>query len=260
MNMFSTQFIFPDWQDSVDILIVAFVTYRILLMIKGTRAVQMLLGLAVIAGIYMISLKSELVMTRWFLNNIMNSLILVIVVLFQNDIRRALTSVGKAPFFGERDKEKKEEVYILEEIIKASVLLAEKKSGALIVIEKETGLKDYVEGGGELDAKVSKELITSIFFQHTPIHDGAIIIQQNRIKAAGCFLPITMDTSLSKSLGTRHRAAMEISLETDAVVIVVSEETSSISLVSAGKISRNLDESDLWELLKRHFIDRKRLR
>jgi uncharacterized protein (TIGR00159 family) len=253
-------FLYLRWQDWVDVLVVAFVAYRILLMIKGTRAVQMLLGLAVISGIYIISQQSELVMTQWVLNNIMNSLILVIVVLFQSEIRRALTSVGKTPFFGERNKEKVEYVYALEEIIKASTILSEKKIGALIVLEKETGLKDYVEGGIELNAKVTKELITSIFFPNAPIHDGAIIIQKNKIRAAGCFLPLTMDPSLSKSLGTRHRAAVEISLETDAVVIVVSEETGKISLVSAGKILKNLDSDRLWDLLQKHFIDRRRLK
>lgn len=257
--MFQT-FLYLRWQDWADILVVAFVTYRILLMIKGTRAVQMLLGLAFIAGIYIISQKSELIMTQWVLNNIMNSLILVIVVLFQNDIRRALTSVGKTPFFGERDKEKVEEVLTLEEITKAATTLAEKKTGALIVLEKETGLKDYVEGGIELDAKVTKELLISIFSPLTPIHDGAVIIQHNRLKAAGCFLPLSMDSNISKSLGTRHRAAVEISLETDAVVIVVSEETGRISIVSAGKIIRNLDSDGIWELLKKHFLTRKRIK
>ncbi|MFC1856046.1 diadenylate cyclase CdaA [Thermodesulfobacteriota bacterium] len=252
--MLITMLTYLQWYDWLDVFLVSFVTYRILIMIKGTRAVQMLLGLAVVAGIYIISQESELVMTRWALNNVMNSLILLIVVLFQSDIRRALTSVGKTPFFGDRDKEKREIIYSLEEIIKACTTLSEKKIGALVVIEKETGLKDYVEGGVELDAKVTKELITSIFFPKAPIHDGAIIIQRNKIKAAGCFLPLTMDPGLSKSLGTRHRAAIEISLETDAVVLVVSEETGKISLVSAGKIIKIHDNDKLWELLQKHFI------
>jgi uncharacterized protein (TIGR00159 family) len=259
MDIFNT-FIYLRWQDWIDIIVVAYVTYRIMLMIKGTRAVQMLLGIAMLVGVFIISQQSELIMTQWVLNNIMNSFILLMVVLFQSDIRRALTSFGKTPFLGERDKEKIEDVYTLEEITKACVTLSEKKIGALIVIEKETGLKDYVEGGVELDAKVSKELITSIFFPNAPIHDGAIIVQGNKIKAAGCFLPLTMDSSISKSLGTRHRAAVEISLETDAVVIVVSEETGKISLVSAGKISKNLNDNSLWEHFKKHFINKRKSR
>ncbi len=257
--MFKT-LLFIRWQDIIDILVVAFVTYRIILMIKGTRAVQMLLGLAIIVGIFILSQKSDLVMTQWVLNNIMNSFILVIVVLFQSDIRRALTSVGKTPFFGERDKEKVAEVYTLEEVIKASAILAQKKIGALMVLEKETGLKDYIEGGVELGAKVTNELITSIFLPNSPIHDGAVIVQQNRIKAAGCFLPLSMDPNISKSLGTRHRAAVEISLETDAAVIVVSEETGKVSLVSNGKIMKNLDSDRLWELLKKIFLSRRRIK
>jgi uncharacterized protein (TIGR00159 family) len=247
-----------EWYDWVDVLIVAYVTYRILLMIKGTRAVQMLLGLAVISGIYIISLKSELVMTQWILNNIMNSLILLIVVLFQSDIRRALTSVGKNPFFGDRDKEKMEDIYALEEIVKASVMLSENNIGALIVLERETGLKNYVEGGIEMNAKVTKELITSIFFPNSPIHDGAMIIHHNKIRAAGCFLPLSMGSNLSKSLGTRHRVAVEFSLETDAIVLVVSEETGKISFISAGKITKNVDSDKLWKLFQKHIISRKR--
>ncbi len=235
--------------DLLDIAIVAFLIYRIFLLIKGTRAVQMLLGLAVILFLYMGSQVGGLYTLHWILDNFLSSIILVIVVLFQNDIRRALIHVGRNPFFA--DLSYKEETEVMDELVKACVNLANKRIGALIVIERETGLHDFLEVGVEIDAKVSSDLITSIFLPYSPIHDGALVIQKGRLKRAGCFLPLSQNPDISKQLGTRHRAAIGLTELVDAVVIVVSEETGKISVVVGGRITRDLDSTSLKRVLTR---------
>jgi len=235
--------------DLLDILIVAFIIYRIILLIKGTRAVQMLLGLAVILVVYVVSQVVGLYTLHWFLDNFLSSIILVIIVIFQSDIRRALMHVGRNPFFaGMSFREEKE---VIEELAQASAVLASRRIGALIVIERETGLKDFLEIGTELDARVSSDLIVSIFHPSSPIHDGALVIQQGRVTRAGCFLPLSQNPDISKTLGTRHRAAIGLTELVDAVVIVVSEETGKISVVLGGRITRDLDMVALQKVLKR---------
>ncbi|WP_155890732.1 diadenylate cyclase CdaA [Desulfuromonas sp. TF] len=235
--------------DLLDVALVAFIIYRIILLIKGTRAVQMLLGLAVILIVYVASQVGGLWTLHWLLDNFLSSIILVIVVIFQNDIRRALMHVGKNPFFA--DLSYREETEIMEELVKACVNMASKRIGALIVIERETGLKDFLEVGVEIDSKVSSDLIASIFLPYSPLHDGALIIQQGRLKKAGCFLPLSRNPDISKALGTRHRAAIGLTELVDAVAIVVSEETGKISVVVGGRITRDLDSSSLKRVLKR---------
>lgn len=235
--------------DLLDILLVAFIIYRIILLIKGTRAVQMLVGLAVILIVYVGSQVGGLYTLHWLLENFLSSIILVIIVIFQSDIRRALIHVGRNPFFA--DLSYKEETEVIEELIKASVNMANKRIGALVVIERETGLKDFLEVGVEIDAKVSSDLITSIFLPFSPIHDGALVIQQGRLKRAGCFLPISQNPDISKTLGTRHRAAIGLTELVDAVAIVVSEETGKISVVVGGRITRDLDSTSLKRVLSR---------
>jgi diadenylate cyclase len=235
--------------DLLDIAIVAFIIYRIILLIKGTRAVQMLLGLAVILMVYMGSQVGGLYTVHWLLDNFLSSIILVIVVLFQNDIRRALIHVGRNPFFA--DLSYKEETEVMDELVKACVSMASKRIGALFVIEREMGIKDFLEVGVEIDAKVSSDLITSIFLPYSPIHDGALILQQGRLKRAGCFLPLTQNPEISKNLGTRHRAAIGLTELVDAVAIVVSEETGKISVVVGGRITRDLDGAALKRVLTR---------
>jgi uncharacterized protein (TIGR00159 family) len=238
--------------DLLDILLVAFIIYRIILLIKGTRAVQMLLGLAVILIVYVASQVGGLYTLHWLLDNFLSSIILVIVVLFQSDIQRALVHVGKNPFFA--DLSYKEETEVMDELVKACVNMASKRIGALIVIERETGIKDFLEVGVEIDAKVSSDLITSIFLPYSPIHDGAVVIQQGRLKQAGCFLPLSQDPEdpdISKTLGTRHRAAIGLTELVDAVAIVVSEETGKISVVVGGRITRDLDSVALKRVLTR---------
>ncbi len=235
--------------DLLDVGLVAFIIYRIILLIKGTRAVQMLLGLAVVLIVYMGSQVGGLYTLHWILDNFLSSIILVIVVIFQNDIRRALIHVGRNPFFA--DLSYREETAVMEELVKACLNLGSKKIGALIVIERETGIKDFLEVGVEIDAKVTSDLISSIFLPYSPIHDGALIVQQGRLTRAGCFLPLSQNPDISKSLGTRHRAAIGLTELVDAVAIVVSEETGKISVVVGGRITRDLDSTTLKRVLKR---------
>jgi uncharacterized protein (TIGR00159 family) len=235
-------------QDAIDIAIIAFVIYRIIDLIRGTRAAQMLIGLTVVFLTYLSSQYFSLYTLNWILDNFLSSILLVIVVIFQDDIRRALTQVGTRPFFGVEPRLHGQD---LEEIVRAAVSLASKRIGALIVLPRDVGLNQYVEGGTSLDAKVSKELITSIFLPTSPIHDGALIIQHGRIIAAGCFLPLTTNPHVSKTLGTRHRAAIGLTEETDAIVVVISEEEGAISLVREGRITRDVDAGTLRTTLQK---------
>jgi uncharacterized protein (TIGR00159 family) len=235
--------------DLLDILLVAFIIYRILLLIQGTRAVQMLVGLAVLLIVFVGSQVGGLYTLNWILNNFLSSIILVIVVLFQHDIRRALIHVGRNPFFA--DISLREETRVIDELCKACVVLSQKQLGALIVIERETGINDFLDVGVELDAKPSSDLILSVFNTASPIHDGAVIIQRGRITRAGCFLPLTQDPDVSPRFGTRHRAAIGLTELVDAVVIVVSEETGRVAVVIGGKITRDLEVATLKKVLIR---------
>lgn len=235
--------------DALDIALVAFIIYRIILLIKGTRAVQMLVGLAVILIVYVASQVGGLFTLNWLLDNFLSSIILVIVVLFQNDIRRALIHVGRNPFFADLSYHEGSE--IIDEVVKACISMASRRTGALIVIERETGLNDFLEVGIELNARVSSDLLISIFNPHGPIHDGALVLQHGKISHAGCFLPLSQNPDISKMLGTRHRAAIGLTELVDAVAIVVSEETGKVSVVVGGKITRDLDANALRRVLKR---------
>ncbi|MBE9485900.1 MAG: diadenylate cyclase CdaA [Desulfuromonadales bacterium] len=241
--------------DLLDISIVAFIIYRIILLIKGTRAVQMLLGLAVILVVYVASRVGDLHTLHWFLSNFLSSIILVIVVIFQHDIRRALMHVGRNPFFGGMTY--REESEVIDELVKACVALGNRKIGALIAIERETGIKDILESGTRIDARVSSELIRAIFMPTSPIHDGALVVQQGRLTQVGCFLPLTQSRDVSKALGTRHRAAIGLTELVDAVAIIVSEETGKISVAVNGGMTRNLDTTSLKKVLGRLLEPRK---
>ncbi|MBI5048964.1 MAG: TIGR00159 family protein [Deltaproteobacteria bacterium] len=239
------------WIDLVDILIVAFVIYRLMLLVKGTRAERMLWGLAVIVLAYFISQRMELFTLHWILSNFLSSIVIIIIVVFQRDIRRVLVQVGRTSFFGRGEVLKKE---LFEELARAAFQMSQKKIGALLVIEKDVGLGDYLDMGIEVDAKVSSEMLLSIFNPLSPVHDGAAIIRKARISRVGCFLPLARDQEISKSLGTRHRAAIGLAEETDAVVIVISEETGEISLVADGEIDRDMDAVALLKRLKDMFV------
>ena len=242
------------WQDLVDIIVMALVLYRLLLMIKGTRAAQMLLGLGLLLFASILSRFVELYTVDWLLQNFWSQILIAVIILFQPEIRRALAQMGETQFFYTLTSA--EELKSLEEIIRATIALANRKIGALIAIERETSLKDFVEIGTTLDAKVTKELLLSIFHPTSPIHDGAVVIRGNRVVAAGCFLPITSSPELSKSMGTRHRAGLGLSEETDAVILVVSEETGNISMVINGKFETHLDMGTLRDILTDLFTTR----
>ncbi len=239
------------WQDILDILLVAVILYRLLLIIKGTKAVQILIGLGVLLIAFLFSGYIGLYTMDWLIQSLWAQIVLALVILFQPEIRRALAQMGEARFLPSFTTA--EELRSLEEIVKASIALANRKIGALIVIERETSLKDFIEIGSPLDARVSKELILSIFHPTSPIHDGAVVIRGNRVVAAGCFLPLTLSAELSKAFGTRHRAGIGLSEETDAIVIIISEETGSIATAVDGKLEKNVDMGSLRDFLTEVF-------
>ena len=243
------------WQDVLDIAIVATVFYWLFLIFKGTRAFQMLVGLTLLLLASVVSKSVGLHTVDWFVTGFWAQVVLVIVVLFQPEIRRALARIGQSPF--RHSLTAGEETRTLEEIIRAVVMLANKRMGAIIVLERENELKDTVEMGVALDARLSKELLLSLFMPYSPLHDGAAIVKGDRLVAAGCFLPLTLSPEVSKMLGTRHRAALGVTEETDAVVIVVSEETGSISVIIGGKMTRELDAAGLRRVLARMFLREK---
>lgn len=230
-------------QDYLDILLVTYCVYRLLLLIKGTHAVQMLMGLAILGAAFALSIQSELYTMNWLLSNVFDYLVIIVIVLFQDDLRRALAHVGRAKWFSSSNIEEERE--IIDEIAKAACKMAKEKIGALIVIERETGLKNFIDTGSKIDSKVRNELFYSIFTKQSPIHDGAIIISNGRMAAAGCFLPLSKNPDLNKNLGTRHRAAIGITEDTDAVVVIVSEEAGAAHIVKSGKITSNLNEEEI---------------
>ncbi|SDF51599.1 diadenylate cyclase CdaA [Sporolituus thermophilus] len=240
--------------DIVDILIVAFVLYKLYFMIKDTRAVALLKGLVVLLFATLVSKWLGLNVINWLLQKTFSVLLVALPIVFQPELRRALEQLGRGGFLRKRALLNEEETArLLEELAKAVKVLAQNKIGALLVIEREIGLNDYIETGLKVDGLVSSEFIINIFIPNTPMHDGAVIIRGNRIMAAGCLLPLTEDLSLSKELGTRHRAAIGITEQTDAVVVVVSEETGTISLARGGHLIRYLDTETLKEKLKPLF-------
>jgi diadenylate cyclase len=234
---------FTMW-DIVDVLIVALVIYESLKLIRGTRAMQMALGTALIVGLYFASIAAPLQTVNWLIRNMIGYIVFAAIVLFQNDIRRALAHVGRTTFMRTFSRAENDDETI-EEIVTAAAQLSERKIGALIVIEREIGLRNYVEGGIPLDAMVTHDLLVTVFQVSGPLHDGAAIIQENRIAAAACFLPLTVNPAVGTDLGTRHRAAIGLTEENDAVAVVVSEETGRISLVSEGQITRGLTSETL---------------
>jgi diadenylate cyclase len=236
---------------AVDVLIVAFILYRVLLVIKDTRAFQMLIGLLIVTLAYVVSPFLKLYTLNWILDKFLSPFILIIIILFQDDIRRGLTRVGKSPFFG--GTRRAAEAEALEALTRACLQLAKKKIGALVVIEREVHLAEYLESGVPLDAQVAAELLTSIFQPTSAIHDGAVVVARDRIIAAGVILPLTRDANVARALGTRHRAAIGITELTDAVAVVVSEEEGSIACVLGGRLHGNLDGAGLRAALAEAF-------
>jgi len=235
--------------DALDIALVAFIMYRLFLLLKGTLAVRILFGLALVLFCQVVSRFAGLQTFNWILNNFLGSLIIVLAIIFQHDIRRALFALSRNRSGEGHVKEEVSEV--IEELAVAAEILANKKIGALIVIERAMALDHFLAVGTEIDAKVTSELLTSIFLPYSPIHDGAVIIQRGKLTKAGCFLPLTQNPEISKALGTRHRAAIGLTEVVDAVVVVVSEETGKISIAVGGRITRDLEPGTLRKVLKR---------
>lgn len=228
------------WQDLIDVILVFAVIYKLLQIIRGTRAVQILTGLGVLSLALILSDRFKFTVLNYLLKQFFEYLFLIVVILFQDEIRRALANIGKNPFLSSAS-EKSKAAQVLDEVCKASNVLAAKRIGALIVLERQHGLKNYAEGATFIDSEVSAELLVSIFNTSSPIHDGAVIISSGRVMAAGCFVPVTLEGDLDRNLGTRHRAAVGLSQETDALVVVLSEERGEISLVEMGELYRDLN-------------------
>jgi len=237
----------PSWLDLWDILIVAFLIYQLLQFIRGTHAVQMALGALVLVLLYWLSQLLHLETVNWLLRTFMPYLVFGIIVVFQSEIRKVLAQLGKTPLPGVFGSPRTEEV--IDEVVLAGTTLAAQRTGAIVVIERDMGLRSYIETGIALDAYVTYDLLISIFNPGTPLHDGAVIIQGNRVAAAACFLPLTVNPQLSRELGSRHRAAIGVTEDTDALAVVVSEETGVISLVVGGRIRRELDGASLKSAL-----------
>lgn len=235
-------------QDLLDIAAVSIVLYWILLLIRGTRALQMVFGLVVLGGGYFLAQAAELNTFEWILENFLGSIVIVIVILFQDEIRRALALVGSNPLTGSNPGEQR---HLIDELVKTASAFSNKRIGALIVLERNIGLKNFIAKGTSIDGTVSKDLLLSIFMTFSPIHDGAVIISRGKIAAAQCFLPLTVNPRLEKVLGTRHRAALGLTEETDAVVIVLSEETGKVSLACEGKLYSRLQADELRRMLEK---------
>lgn len=214
--------------DILDIVVVAFIVYWILLFIRGTRAVQILLGLLVLLAMFVLSRRIGMVTFEWLVGNLLGSLIVVLVVIFQSEIRRGLAKMGQARIFGRTPGGPASG--FLDDLAEATFRLAESRTGAILLIERNMGLSEYIEHGKALDALFSHELIAAILSTASPVHDGAVVIRGERVAAAGVILPIPVESPLTKTMGTRHRAAWGVATETDAVGVVVSEETGNVTL------------------------------
>jgi diadenylate cyclase len=237
------------WQDIIDITLTAILIYQLLLFLRGTQGIQVLAGILILLLAYWGARRLDLFTLEWFLESFVKSLLLIIIILFQADIRRMLTRVGRRAVsrFGYSEPQ------VLEEIAAAADALAKLKYGALFVLLRQSKLRDYLEGGISLEATVSRELLVTLFWPNSPTHDGAVIISADQVLSAGCVLPLTQQSGLDKSLGTRHRAGIGITEQSDAVAIIVSEERGQISLAQEGKLTQNLGRTQLLSSLNEIF-------
>ena len=233
------------WWDSLDILLMACAVYWVMILLRGTRAAQMILALLILMFVWLLSGQLGLATLNFVLSYFATGLFLIVVVIFQADIRRALARVGRGFFSGSSQQS----AHAVEEIVRACQALAERRVGALVVIEREASLEDYQEIGTSIDAKLSRELLISLFLPYSPLHDGAVVIREGRISSAGCILPIVLRSNIKSTHGTRHRAALGIAEETDAIAVVVSEETGKISLVCGSEIEEEIEGGQLRQAL-----------
>ena len=242
--------VITSWQQGawavLDILLVAVLIYQVLVMIRGTRAAPMLAGLAVVAAAFYLASIGELTTLNWVVSRMLPYVVFALIVVFQSEIRHVLADLGRRLSFL-RGNDAGSDAY--DDIVLAANLFSQHQTGALVVIERRIGLRTHIESGVPLDARLSYDLLATIFRPSAPLHDGAVIVQKDRIAAAACFLPLSMNPLLSTQLGTRHRAGIGITEETDAIAVIVSEETGAISLAIGGKIERDLTVDQLRERL-----------
>lgn len=255
MTELLSQFRFFEWTSVIDIAVVAAVLYQLLMLIKGTRAVQLLKGLLILLVVSNLAELLHLNTIGWLLDQVWKMLFVALPVVFQPELRRALEQLGRGKFFTRHPLTPGSEAFeqVIEELVRCTQVLAKNRIGALIVIERETGVQEFIETGIKIDGVVSSEFLVNIFIPNTPLHDGAVIVRGDRVAAAGCFLPLSENTSIQKELGTRHRAAIGLTEVSDALIIIVSEETGAISVALDGALTRFLDEKTLRDLLLREL-------
>ena len=242
----------PTWIDYIDILIIAFLIYQLVLMTRQTRAIQVLKGLAIIIVANYVSRLMGLTALNWVLQSILNNGVIALMILFTPELRRALEQIGRSTKV-DRSAQSDESERVVDEITSCLLRLSRRRVGALIVFEQRTGLKDVTETGTAIDSLISAPLLENIFEPNTPLHDGAVIIRGTRVAAAACVLSLSESSTISRDLGTRHRAALGVSENTDAVVLVVSEETGVISVARGGKLTRHLDADGIRKLLREMY-------
>ncbi|GEN35612.1 diadenylate cyclase CdaA [Aneurinibacillus danicus] len=236
--------------NAIDILIVTYIIYKLILLLRGTRALQLFKGIIVVVVVMLASTFLHLSTLKWLMDKTFTYGVFAILVIFQPELRRALEQIGRGRLFS-RSSTPEEKVVsdTIESVVKSAFYMAKRRIGALIVIERETGLSDYIETGINLTARSSTELLINIFIPNTPLHDGAVIMRKDMVMAAGCYLPLSENPTISKELGTRHRAAIGLSEVSDAIAVVVSEETGQVSVAMNGEITRDYDTERLTELL-----------
>lgn len=233
-------------KDIIDILIVSYVIYKLILLVRGTRAIQLLKGILVVVVAWALSSWFKLNTLQWMMNQMFTFGLVGVAIIFQPELRRALEQLGRGTLFSRTTVEEDQEINRqINEILKAVIYLARRKIGALIVFERETGLNDYIESGIQIESKISSELLINVFIPNTPLHDGAVVIRKHHLMAAGCYLPLSENPFISKELGTRHRAAIGMSEVSDAMCVIVSEETGQVSLAMNGHILRDIKEDAL---------------
>lgn len=245
MEYFRTLTWFGAIKDIADILIVSYLIYKLIQLVRGTRAVQLLKGIFLLVITWALSTWLNLYTLKWLMNQMFTFGVVTILIIFQPELRRALEQLGRGKLFIRSIAVDEDVSHTINEVIKAVNYMARRKIGALIVFERTTGLNEYIESGIKMESTISSELLINVFIPNTPLHDGAVIVRNSQIMAAGCYLPLSENPFISKELGTRHRAAIGISEVCDAISVVVSEETGQVSLAMNGQVVRDIKEESL---------------
>lgn len=257
MNYFADM-TWNEWiKDIIDVAIVSWIIYKLILLVRGTRAVQLLKGIFVLVATWAISTWLNLYTLKWLMNQMFTFGVVSVLIIFQPELRRALEQLGRGKLFGRSTVVDRDISERINDILKTVNYLSRRKIGALIVFERDTGLNEYIESGIRMESNLSSELLINLFIPNTPLHDGAVVLRGGQIMAAGCYLPLSENPFISKELGTRHRAAIGVSEVTDAVSVVVSEETGQVSLAVGGQIVRDIKDESLVSKLYDELNPRK---